>query len=551
MSFHTQLAGLSGRAILLCSVTGEAYVRALAAKSEAPSAGAGGLPAMIARLFAGERRSSETPPQPPAADLDGKGVDPAQLLRSHALFAMPPTASDWEYEWGYRLLDGCVALIDIDGLLIANDAVVETPGGWLDYLIGYDGLEGAVLRAAADQRVKVIGLRIKAPGGDASGVFDLAETIRSVSARAGGKPVHVYIGAMALSAGYMIACAADHITASAEALVGSIGAVILHIDTSRAMEKAGITITPITFPDPHKTAEAGIEPLTDAGRAQMQTRIDEIGRRFVAFVAAQRGLEESAVLELKAGFVLARHSDASASGLDLGLVDDIASQGAWYDRLLALAEGEAEAPAAPADPPSTQAAAADAATARPAAAFAASGANPPSSTNQGEPDMDAAKIAAMKAKMEGEGKSADEILAAIVALINGDEDDDGAGGADAAGDGDEPDGGQAAAQPAAANAGKSVGEQILDLPEAEGRDRMAARLAVTPGMTVETAKGLLASAPKASAAPGFPGEVPDPQVTPDGKGGGANAGGDIVAQAKALANAGGLGYRLRDRQSAA
>lgn len=544
MSIRTQLAGLSGRTLLLCQDTGEAYLRALWAGGE--SAGEGGFVRTIARMFASERRSPEGKRQaasPPSAALAGEDDPAAQILRSHALFALPPTASNWEYEWGYRLCDDAIAMIDMDGVLFANDHWGEGPGCYPELVIGYDGLEGAALRAAADSRVKVIGLRIKSPGGDASGCFDLAETIRRVSARAGGKPVHAYVGAAALSAGYLIAAAADRITASAEALVGSIGAVVFHVDTSAAMAKAGIKITPITFGG-NKLAEAGVEPITDAGRDQISTRVDELGRRFVSFIAAQRGIEESAILEMKAGFVLAKHSNPAASGLDLGLVDEIAGQIDWYAGLLAIASGEAETPA-PAAPPSQPSAAA-ASVAAPASAPAGSAAASKPASKGETPMAKKETVAQLTARLEGEGKSPEEILAAIKALMAEEEEDDDGAAAASAGEGDEPKAGEAtAAKPASSGSAASIGEQILDLPEAKGRDALAARLAITPGMTVASAKAALAASPKAGA-PGFPGEVPDPGVKTDAKaGGGKPSGGDLAAEARSLAERGGLGYRLR------
>ncbi|EFN5054040.1 S49 family peptidase, partial [Escherichia coli] len=53
-----------------------------------------------------------------------------------------------------------------------------------------------------------------------------------------------------------------------------------------------------------------------------------------------------------------------------------------------------------------------------------------------------------------------------------------------------------AAAPVAGTA--STGEQIMALPEAKGREKLAQALAEQPGMTVEQAKTLLAAAPSVS-----------------------------------------------------
>ncbi|MBB9759830.1 S49 family peptidase, partial [Escherichia coli] len=53
-----------------------------------------------------------------------------------------------------------------------------------------------------------------------------------------------------------------------------------------------------------------------------------------------------------------------------------------------------------------------------------------------------------------------------------------------------------AAAPVAGSA--SVGDQIMALPEAKGREQLAQALTEQPGMTVAQAKTLLAAAPAAS-----------------------------------------------------
>lgn len=175
--------------------------------------------------------------------------------------------------------------------------------------------------------------------------------------------------------------------------------------------------------------------------------------------------------------------------------------------------------------------------------------------------MDKAKLNAMTARMEGEGKKPEEILAAIKAMID-EEEDEGGGEANAGeGEGEEDDAaaaaasaakpGKAAAQTAASGADVQVSaatvKAIMGLPEAAKNPKLASEIVGMAGMTVTQAKALLAAG--GSAKPGFPGEVPDPGVKDLGNTSQAQAG-DFAAEARALAQKGGLGYRLKPQPQA-
>lgn len=89
-------------------------------------------------------------------------------------------------------------------------------------------------------------------------------------------------------------------------------------------------------------------------------------------------------------------------------------------------------------------------------------------------------------------------------------------------------------------------DAIMALPEAEGREATAKALAAAAGMTAEVAKGILASAPKASAAvENEDDEQPDPKAYEARRAAGAglnstgksNAPGAATAQAKGVERA--------------
>jgi len=74
--------------------------------------------------------------------------------------------------------------------------------------------------AAADPSIERIVLDIDSPGGQASGIAEMAAQIRAST-----KPVTAYVDGAAASAAYWLAAAADQVVASPTALLGSIGVV--------------------------------------------------------------------------------------------------------------------------------------------------------------------------------------------------------------------------------------------------------------------------------------------------------------------------------------
>jgi ClpP class serine protease len=138
------------------------------------------------------------------------------------------------------------------------------------------------IRAAADDpAIARIVLEIDSPGGQATGISELAAQIRAVA-----KPVIAYVDGMAASAAYWLASAADEIVADKTALLGSIGVV-----ASYKPEKDGpIKIISAVSPLKHAT------PDTDDGRAELQRIIDELAAVFVADVALYRAVTADRVI---------------------------------------------------------------------------------------------------------------------------------------------------------------------------------------------------------------------------------------------------------------
>ena len=141
-------------------------------------------------------------------------------------------------------------------------------------LLGFQStvdLRNRIVTAANNYEVRRIVLNIDSPGGTAIGVQEVFATIRQVKSR---KPVLASINGVAASAAYWIAAAATKVYASPSSMVGGVGAVCVHRESSKADEQAGIKYT---FIQAGRFKADGNDrmPLSDQARATLQERVDD------------------------------------------------------------------------------------------------------------------------------------------------------------------------------------------------------------------------------------------------------------------------------------
>lgn len=204
---------------------------------------------------------------------------------------------------GYRVLDNGVAVIDVFGILAHRTALQADSS----YIQGYDGLARQLAGALADSTVGAILLNIDSPGGEVAGAFQLADQIRAAR---GTKPIAAVAGDMAASAAYLIASAADSVSVAPTGMAGSIGVVTSHVDMSRALDAAGLTVTYI-YAGAHKVDGNPLQPLPAEVAADIQAEIDHYYGLFVDAVAAYRGLDPAAVRGTEARTYIGAHAIAA------------------------------------------------------------------------------------------------------------------------------------------------------------------------------------------------------------------------------------------------
>jgi len=144
--------------------------------------------------------------------------------------------------------------------------------------------------ALSDPACTSIVLEFDSPGGEATGIGELAAAIHAATRT---KPVVAYVGGAACSAAYYLASACTEIVVDPMARLGSIGSVIGYRDESARDERLGVkTIEIVSSQSPNKR----LDPSSDEGRAAVQVLIDDLTSVFVADVAKYRGVPEALVL---------------------------------------------------------------------------------------------------------------------------------------------------------------------------------------------------------------------------------------------------------------
>ena len=159
-------------------------------------------------------------------------------------------------------------------------------------------------------------LTIDSPGG---AVYEADEVYLALKEYGKNKPIQAFLGPLAASGGYYVACAAAKITANRNTLTGSIGVISSQsVDLSRLLEKNGVTVTTITA-GKNKNMLNYNSPLTPEQREIMQSIADECYDQFVGIVAEARHMGQDQVRLLADGRIFTAKQAKEAA-----LIDDIA-----------------------------------------------------------------------------------------------------------------------------------------------------------------------------------------------------------------------------------
>lgn len=216
-----------------------------------------------------------------------------------------------------------VALIPIDGPIYRYaDFFTDASGG-----VTTEALAKDIQRALDDPAVQALLFVVDSPGGEATGIGELANTIYAARGR---KPMTAYVEGYGASAAYYLASAADEVVVDADALLGSIGTVLGIADPAKRMKW---TIDFVSTQSPKKR----VDPTTEAGRLYYQGMVDAMTETFIATVARNRSLSREQVLATEGGLLIGQ------AAVDAGLADRLGSEEATIEALRKSARATAPA----------------------------------------------------------------------------------------------------------------------------------------------------------------------------------------------------------------
>lgn len=204
---------------------------------------------------------------------------------------------------------------DAIAVIYAEGNVVDgSARGFSEGVYG-DDIVKALKKAANDDDVKAIVLRVNSPGGQATASESMTHAVMQAREK---KPVIVSMGDLAASAGYEMSCMADVIVAQPTTITGSIGvfATMPHFD-KLMRQKIGINIDTVCT---NRNA-AGLSiyrPLSPAAKAMMTKNVEDFYKLFVGRVAEGRHMTFDDVHKIARGRVW-----TGADAIGIGLVDTL------------------------------------------------------------------------------------------------------------------------------------------------------------------------------------------------------------------------------------
>lgn len=223
-----------------------------------------------------------------------------------------------------------VAVIYATGAIMSGSS---SQGGLLGvHVLGSDTFIKAVKKAADDDQVKAIVVRVDSPGGSA-----LASDLMWRSLEESGKPVVVSMGDVAASGGYYISMGAERIFAEPGTLTGSIGVVGGKLAVEGLYNKIGIT-TSVISRGKNSGTFSPMTGFTESEKAAVTKLLYAVYKQFTEKAATGRKMDYDKLEKLARGRVY-----TGAMALKLGLVDELGTleQAIEYARKLGkIPDGE-------------------------------------------------------------------------------------------------------------------------------------------------------------------------------------------------------------------
>ena len=205
-------------------------------------------------------------------------------------------------------LDGNVALISIDGIILGSDSS--------DYLFesvsSSDDIVELVEEADENPSIKAIILEINTPGGSPVASEEIANAILKTN-----KTTVAWIRDIGTSGAYWAASASDHIIVSRASITGSIGVIGSYLEFPGFLERYNVTYRRLVA-GKYKDIGSPYKEMTSEEQAIFQKMLDELGDHFISEVAKNRQMSKKDVEKIANGLFY-----LGSEAKELGLVDEL------------------------------------------------------------------------------------------------------------------------------------------------------------------------------------------------------------------------------------
>ncbi|MDG1570957.1 signal peptide peptidase SppA [Robiginitalea sp. M366] len=197
-------------------------------------------------------------------------------------------------------------------VIYAQGEILYGEGG--PQYIGQGKMVSALEKAASDEKVKAIVLRINSPGGSALSSEIIWRAIRQAREE---KPVVVSLSDVAASGGYYMAVGADRIVTEPTTITGSIGVFMTLPNIGGLTEKLGISAEQVGT-HPLSLDYSLFEPLSPEFREVLREGIEDTYQTFLERVSEGRNISVAQADSLAQGRVW-----TGQQAVELGLADTL------------------------------------------------------------------------------------------------------------------------------------------------------------------------------------------------------------------------------------
>lgn len=178
-------------------------------------------------------------------------------------------------------------------------------------------VQAELQRAAKDDAVRAVVLRINSPGGTVHASDTIFHDLSRFRQQK-GVPIVAYFQDVAASGGYYVALSADEIIASPSTVTGSVGAIVFGVNARGLMKIVGLENQTIKSGS-KKDIGSPLREMTPEEHAVLQSVVDGMRDRFVGLVKDRRPKVTEAALDTIADGRVFGANEA----LRIGLVDSI------------------------------------------------------------------------------------------------------------------------------------------------------------------------------------------------------------------------------------